>query len=400
MTGLTPYPRRSHLRGRALLGLLGVSIALAPALGVLSSWRQAAFAGSPTVYQWGVDGAVHLTPSAVRNLPTSIVAVQAGNWGGMALDASGHVWDWGRNPLGELGNGTTRNSPNKAVEAQGPSNIVSIGEGNNYATAVDTSGNLWVWGWNADGQLCLPVQGSDGHKMVRRPIEISGFGAKAVSGGGHHLIILMSNGTVKTCGQNNHGQLGNGTFRNSTKPVTVKGLTDVVSVSSGNMISEALKSDGTVWTWGYNRYGQLGVGTTRNQDAPRQVALPGPAVQIYAGGDYPNDGHMLALLSNGEVMAWGDNFYGQLGTGAIGGMALTPVAVHIPSGTTFSTVAAGGTDSFAVDSTGGLWAWGGRPGNLGNSSGAGFAALPEHIGSGFSLLSATSNLALGYSTGP
>jgi alpha-tubulin suppressor-like RCC1 family protein len=357
-----------------------------------------AFASSAGVYQWGVDGAVHLSPSQVTGLPSGIVAVQAGNWGGMALDTTGHVWDWGRNPLGELGNGTTRNSPNRAVEAMGPANIVSIGEGNNYAAAVDSAGNLWVWGWNADGQICLPVRGPNGHHTVRRPIEISGLGAKAVSGGGHHLIILLSNGTVDACGLNNHGQLGDGTFRGSTEPVAVKDLTNVTSVSSGNMISEALESDGSVWTWGYDKYGQLGA--ARSRGTPHQVSLPGPASQIYAGGDYPNDGHMMARLTDGEVMAWGDNALGQLGIGTIGGISSTPVAVHVPAGVSFTTIAAGGADSFAIDTTGGLWAWGGRPGNLGNGTTLAYASLPERIGTGFSLLSATSNEAVGYSTGP
>jgi len=360
----------------------------------------AAVASSSGVYQWGYDGAVHLAPSLVQNLPSDIVAVQAGNWGGMALDGSGHVWDWGRNPLGELGVGNHASSPNRAVEAQGPSNVVSIGEGNNFAAAVDSSGDLWVWGWNKDSQICLPYSGNNGHHEVKRPIEITGLGAKAVSGGGHHLIILLSNGTVDTCGLNAYGELGNGTFKSSSKPTQVIGLTNVVSVSSGNLISEALEANGSVWTWGYDRFGQLGIGSTLSEDIPQQVRLPGPATQIYAGGDYPSDGHMLAMLSGGTVEAWGNNLFGQLGNGSYVNSSV-PVPVHVPAGVTFASVAAGGADSFAVDTTGRLWAWGGRPGNIGDGTSTdGYISSPLLIGTGYSLLSATSNLALAYAPAP
>ena len=353
-------------------------------------------AGTAGVYQWGFSGREHLAPALVGGLPAGTRAVQGANWGGMAIDTAGNVWDWGRNGLGALGNGSRKSSPNSAVEAKGPTNVVSIGEGNNFAAAVDTGGNLWVWGWNSSGQICLPA----GNRVITTPTELKGMGAVAVSGGGHHLLILLADGTVDACGLNSVGQLGSGSFRSSSRPVKVAGLSHVVAVSAGNMISEALESDGSVWTWGYDKYGQLGVGTTKNEDTPQRVALAAPATEIYAGGDYPNDGHMLALLSDGQPMAWGDNADGQLGIGAFGGQYSTPQPVHVPAGVTFTFVAAGGADSFAVDSTGGLWAWGGRPGNLGTASGLAGAVLPERVGSGFTLLSATSNEAVGYSTGP
>jgi alpha-tubulin suppressor-like RCC1 family protein len=357
-----------------------------------------AYGAPPAVYQWGFNsGKSHVSPSLVRGLPTGIVAVQGGNWGGMAIDSFGNVWDWGRNQFGELGNGRHKNSPNIAVRAIGPTNVVSIGEGDDFAAAVDKTGNLWVWGWNAQHQLCL-----SGVRNTALPMEITGLGAAAVSGGGSHLLILLANGTVDACGLNSSGQLGNGTFHNSSSPVPVKGLTNVVSVSAGNMFSGAMEADGSVWTWGYDKWGQLGLGSTVNRDTPQRVNLPSPATQLYVGGDYPNDGHVVALLSDGKVMSWGNNAEAQLGVATVGGMSTTPVQVDVPIGVTFSYVAAGGADSFAIDSTGGLWAWGGRPGagDLGDGTKDGWISLPEKVGSGFTLVSATANEAVGYSTGP
>jgi len=320
----------------------------------------------------------------------------------MAIDSNGNVWDWGHDQFGELGNGKRRSSPNVAVQAIGPTHVVSIGEGDDFAAAVDASGDLWVWGWNSDGQLCLK-----GVRSVNIPVEMSGFGAAAVAGGGGHLLILMANGTVEACGLNHQGQLGNGSFHSSTRPVTVETkantpLTNITAISAGNMLSEATAADGTVWTWGHNQLGQLGLGSTQNQDFAHEVNLPASATQVYAGGDYPNDGHMLAILSTGQVMAWGSNTWGQLGDGKTGGKSTVPVAVDVPSGVTFSYVVAGGADSFAIDSTGNLWAWGGRvgAGDLGDGTKGGGFVVPKQIGTGFTLASATANETVGYSTGP
>ena len=394
---LTPTLARARTVRIARLG--GVAVVCALTLAVVGRVAPASASTGGAVYQWGFNsGKTHLSPSNVSNLPSDIVAVQGANWGGMALDGAGNVWDWGVNKFGELGNGRTRTSSNIAVRAVGPSHVVSIGEGNNFAAAVDTSGNLWTWGWNRYLQLCQP-----GVRVAHLPAKVSGLAAPAlqVSGGGGHLVILLTNGTVEACGLNSVGQLGNGSTRSSSSPVAVVGLTNVVAVSAGNMFSAALESDGSVWTWGYDRFGQLGVGSTNNMRVPKKVILPGPAAQIFVGGDYANDGHMLVRLTDGQVMGWGDNAQGQLGIGSSVAQSSTPVAVHVPAGVSFTYIAAGGADSFAIDATGGLWAWGGRfgAGDLGDGGRDGNVRLPKQIGNGFTLLSATANEGVGYSTG-
>ena len=355
-------------RGRAAAKLarrglvVGAPILAAVVLGGLI--LSPAQADSPAVYQWGEHNIVR--PTVVGNLPNDIVAVQAANWGGMAIDGQGRVWDWGDNNLGELGDGRlTGSSWGRAVEAVGPAHVVSIGEGNDFAAAVGASGQVWVWGNNNHGQLCIGAS----RNSVTQPVKLRGIDAKQVSGGGYHLEILLQNGTVDTCGINEFGQLGDGTLTEANRPVAVEGLTNVVAVSSGDLFSSAMTSDGSVWTWGYNRYGQLGNGTQTNADVPQEVSLPESAKQIYAGGDYPTNGHMMVLLSDGTASEWGNNNCGQLGIGMQGSIDTTPQTVHVPSGVTFTSVAAGGADSFGIDQSGNLWAWGGgSPGELGNAA--------------------------------
>src|SRR5450759_1150748 len=111
---------------------------------------------------------------------------------------------------------------------------------------------------------------------------------------------------------------------------------------------------GSAWAWGYNGSGQLGNGTTTNSSTPVAVSLPsGTTVTAIAGGGF----HSLALTSTGQVLAWGDNTYGQLGNGTTISSS-TPVGVSLPSGTTVTAIAGGGQHSLALTSTGQVLAWG------------------------------------------
>jgi len=376
---------------------MAAGLALVPAAVALGAGSAAGATGAQ-VYQWGKEtGQKHYGPKPVKGVPDDVVAVQAGNWGGMALTASGEVWGWGHGNFGEFGNGGKATSLSTAVEAKGLPDIVSIGEGDDYAAAVDSSGNVWVWGQNLDDDLCLRTKSA-----FYKPHEIPGIKATAVQGGGSHIVILLADGTVDTCGLNRYGELGDGGTKNSERPVHAIGLHDVVAVSSGNEFSSALEADGSVWTWGRNTFGQLGDGTTVNADVPQQVPLPGPAAAIYDGGDFSYDGHMIVRLRDGTVMTWGNDEWGQLGIGRSAPFVATPQTVHVPDGVTFSTVAAGGRTSFAIDTDGGLWAWGDNAsGDVGVSNRTGkIITAPTLVGNGFSLVSATADLGLGTSTGP
>jgi alpha-tubulin suppressor-like RCC1 family protein len=83
-------------------------------------------------------------------------------------------------------------------------------------------------------------------------------------------------------GQNNDGQLGDGTLTNRSKPVRVTGITGVVDIGNGRLHSLAIESDGSAWAWGLNSTGQLGDSTTTNRRAP--VKIPGISGAFGLGG--------------------------------------------------------------------------------------------------------------------
>ena len=103
-------------------------------------------------------------------------------------------------------------------------------------------------------------------------MQVSGLtNVTAIAGGLYHTIALKSDGTVWAWGDNDYGQLGDGSTTDRLTPVPVSGLTDVTAIAGGWYHTIALKSDGTVWAWGENYAGQLGDGTTTERTTPVQV---------------------------------------------------------------------------------------------------------------------------------
>jgi alpha-tubulin suppressor-like RCC1 family protein len=328
---------------------------------------------------WG--NGVSESPEAVGGVPQDVSAVQAANWGGLAIAGENNqVWQW------------SNSSPPKASEVGTLEHVVSVGEGFDFGAAVTSEGALWTWGDNSKtGDLCL---GSTSPKSYS-PRQVPGISnAVAVSGGGDHLLILLGNGKVMGCGSNLFGQLGDGNTKSSSSPVAVKTLDDIVAISSGSNSSVALGSSGKVWTWGLNNLGQLGDGNTHNSDTPVHVSLPGPVDEIFAGGWSVSTGHDLALLDNGSVYAWGNDSDGQLGNDRKNPYSDTPVKVLFPSGVAIEAVAAGGCSSYALDTSGNIWAWGNNgKGELGDGHKSADVLEPRKVASGFTKISAVARQA-------
>ncbi|MGC2423221.1 MAG: hypothetical protein WA666_02575, partial [Nitrospirota bacterium] len=228
------------------------------------------------------------------------------------------------------------------------------GAGNISATytatiTLDTNASdmtVWAWGDNEYGEL------GDGTTTQRNtPVQVGGLtGVTAVAGGYDHTIALKSDGTVWAWGWNAHGQLGDGTTTDRYTPVQVNGLTGVIAIADGRGHTVALKSDGTVWAWGWNAHGQVGDGTTTDRYTPVQVTdLMG--VTAIAGGIFQT----IVLKSDGTVWAWGWNAHGQVGDGTTTDR-YTPVQVSGLTGVT--AIAGGGPHTIALKSDGTVWAWG------------------------------------------
>ncbi|HEX5752852.1 MAG TPA: RCC1 repeat-containing protein [Archangium sp.] len=141
-------------------------------------------------------------------------------------------------------------------------------------------------------------------------------------------------------------------LRRSASKRFVVTTTPCVTLSAGNAYSMSLRSDGTPWAWGNNEFGQLGTGTNTHSATPLQVSGLSELMVISAGN---NAQHAIALGTDGSVWSWGANWYGQLGDGTTAHRA-APVQVSGPS--TVVAVSAGGNFSLAMRRDGLVWAWG------------------------------------------
>ena len=259
-----------------------------------------------------------------------------------AITAAGGVKCWG--PHSGLST-TYGNTPLQVIGLTSGVSAITAGDG--FNCALTSGGGVKCWGRNESGQLgddaMLPNNSSHvPASPTATPVDVVGLsgGVKAIAAGGSHACAITGAGAVECWGDNSYGQLGNASFSGnassfaSSTPVAVVGLSGgVKAIAAGDFDTCALTSAGAVKCWGENNFGQLGNGSTTHPGdgvvIPVQVVgLTGGVTAITAGADYN-----CALLRGGGAKCWGHNFVGQLGNGSTKDSS-TPVAVRLSANPT------------------------------------------------------------------
>lgn len=136
--------------------------------------------------------------------------------------------------------GTVAFAPTKAAAYGDSFATISAGEG--HSAAIKQDGSLWVWGNNEYGQL------GDGTKIDRHtPVKIMDD-VVAVSAGSSHTVVIKTDGSLWAWGDNDLGQLGDGTTESKLEPIKI--MDGVSSVAAGTYHTAAIKQDGGLWMWG------------------------------------------------------------------------------------------------------------------------------------------------------
>jgi len=249
--------------------------------------------------------------------------------------------------------------------------------GDFHTCGTDLDGISYCWGDNSNGQLgigTLKISKIPVPTPIQLPTGVTSY--KWFTRNLGFTCSLADTGTAYCWGGNDYGQLGTGLASTNPVPFPVpvllpENVNHFVQLTGGKYNSCGLGDNYRVYCWGDNSYGQLGntlpQGRTFN---PVPIAIPVPTggtgyVSVDSGSN-----QVCALANTGQAFCWGDNTFGELGNGTVGGISFQPNPVPLPSGVdSFTQLAGNIRDMCALANTGKLYCWGDNSfGQLGNGS--------------------------------
>jgi alpha-tubulin suppressor-like RCC1 family protein len=245
-----------------------------------------------------ITGAAHAPITGIASGMKQICANETASY---ALDSSGKVWSWGSNFQGQLGrqSDAVLNQPPAKIETL--PKITHLATGKNHTLALSDRGEVWAWGANAAGQL-----GQGNLKPLTTPARVLiNTAILAIAAGDTHSLAIDANGHLYAWGSHNKGQLGpimsSQLIGFSASPLRVKLGFKLKQVDAGMHYTIALSDQGELYAWGWNGMGQLGESAVNATNRATKISDLKRVREISAGAF-----HALALNDRG-LYAWGDN---------------------------------------------------------------------------------------------
>ncbi len=310
-------------------------------------------------------------PVDVVDLPPGLMEIAAGGRHACALLETGGVKCWGSNVNGQLGNGTAVVFSSTPVDVIGLSSGVLAIDSLNQHTCAVMGGGVRCWGGNGFGQC------GDGTTVTprRSPVDVTGIPERvsSVTAGGYHTCVMGAPASVHCWGDNEYGQVGNGTTETPVlDPALVPFPVNVFSLSAGgnNTCARIGEVGGEVMCWGRNDSGQCGDDT---MDTPKLV--PGSVMQFdglkleEVKGLETGGAHSCVVIVGGDALCWGYNDEGQCGTGDTVTPQLRAVQVTGPVGNAVQVATSVYRHTCSLTAAGGVRCWGyNGSGQCGNGS--------------------------------
>ena len=176
---------------------------------------------------------------------------------------------------------------------------------------------------------------------------------KQIAAGGHHCVVLLTDGHLWAWGRNTGGQLGDGSTIDRIDPVQIGFEKTWASVTAGKGFTHAIKKDGTLWGWGINKVGQLGISTTNFKfmySSPTQVGKDNDWQMVSSGKNFT-----IGLKTDGTIWVWGANIYHLIKEKI---NQYEPIKIDDKNNKNWKQIAAGDEFFMAIKRNGSLWTMG------------------------------------------
>ena len=379
----TTTPAPAIELGRRLLVNENATCALDPQ-GIVYCW------GANTEFQeYGTPSTVLPGSASPKQVPVpklrSLALGVGTHFCGIDFDAAAVCW--GRGTFGQLGRGDAGNVGNVAGDVEGDVEWRELSLGRLISCGVSTDDVGSCWGFNQRGEIGVDTMPIGVAAVEPRKVVDGDVKFVSVVAGWLHACGIATTGQAFCWGDNTVGQLGNGTADTLARriPTLVAGGHTFVQLALSAKHSCGITSDSTAYCWGNNQFGQLGDGTTSNRTSPTRVAGTEKFRAIVAGSGFAGQSgavaptprtpggvaHTCALTTTGAAFCWGWNGNGQLGDGSVTNRS-APAAVS--GGLTFDVIGAAGSYTCGMRGNA-VWCWGSNSaGQLGNGS-----TIPEPL---------------------
>lgn len=247
-------------------------------------------------------------PAAGAEYSVQVVQIASGSGHNCALTETGRVYCWGRNDVGQLGDGTTHERRTPVIVGALPASITAIVAGARHTCALTETGQAYCWGDNQVGQL-----GNGGGRRQLLPVAVKQDGDRysSLAAGSHFTCGITYDKYLMCWGDNDRRQLGtNQSVLQTLTPSKSVNLAKVHSVTAGDKhVCASLLFDGSVVCWGGNGLNQLNNGTHRTSPFPVPISqVDGPSlVGMSAGANFT-----CAVHRKHAVTCWGEALRGDL----------------------------------------------------------------------------------------